>query len=262
MCSPTIQRMDVHDDSTGRYWDQAGFDARCEWGEEGVRRLAPGAAVVVIVDVLSFSTCVAVATERGAAVLPYRWRDDRAEAFAARAGAHLAVHRRSVSDAQPYSLSPATLTALQPGDRLVLPSPNGATLAVLAGESGATVFAGSLRNAEAVARAARATGGTIAVIAAGERWPGTDDGLRPAVEDLVGAGAILKAWQPASPSPEALVAISAFDTVQHDIPGFLRACSSGRELIEFGYPEDVEIAGQLDASSATPRLDAGMFVAG
>ena len=32
-------------------FDQSGFDVRCEWGENGVRHLAPGADVVVIVAV-------------------------------------------------------------------------------------------------------------------------------------------------------------------------------------------------------------------
>ena len=36
--------------------------------------LAP-ADVTIVVDVLSFSTCVDVATARGAAILPYSWSD-------------------------------------------------------------------------------------------------------------------------------------------------------------------------------------------
>ena len=87
-------------------FDQSGFDVRCEWGENGVQRLAPGADVVVIVDVLSFSTCVEVANSRGAIVFPYRWKDESAAAFAASVNAELASVRRAGGG---YSLSPASL---------------------------------------------------------------------------------------------------------------------------------------------------------
>ena len=39
---------------------QAEFRERFEWGEAGIRRLAPHAEVVVVVDVLSFATAVDV----------------------------------------------------------------------------------------------------------------------------------------------------------------------------------------------------------
>ncbi len=47
------------------FFDQAEFNIRCEWGIEGVERLAPDCDVVIIVDVLSFSTSVDVATRQG-----------------------------------------------------------------------------------------------------------------------------------------------------------------------------------------------------
>jgi 2-phosphosulfolactate phosphatase len=254
--------MEQHlDDPTAGYWDQAGYDARFEWGEEGVRRLARSVDVVVIVDVLSFSTCIDVAVGQGASVLPIRWRDERAEAFARRHRAHLAVHRQHVTPERPFSLSPSTLRGLVTGDRLVLPSPNGAALSVIAAREQATILTGCLRNATAVARRARELGRTLAVIAAGERWPGDPALLRPSSEDLVGAGAILAASTPKRPSPEAVVAMAAFDAVSGDLPGFLRRCSSGRELIEMGYPDDVKIAGERDASATAPIFHAGAYMA-
>ena len=63
-------------------FDQQEFDIRCEWGEQGVAVLAPISDVVIIIDVLSFSTSVEVAVTQGATVFPYRWRDDTARAYA------------------------------------------------------------------------------------------------------------------------------------------------------------------------------------
>src|SRR5438477_189320 len=59
------------------------------------------------------------------------------------------------------------------------------------GAGAATGMAGCLRNAAAVGRFLRGALGAVTVIAAGERWP--DGSLRPALEDLLGAGAILAA---------------------------------------------------------------------
>lgn len=242
------------------YTDQSPFDARFEWGQDGLRSLGPDAAVVVIVDVLSFTTAVDVAIRRGATVFPYRWRQDSAMSFAESRGALLAVNRRNVDKANPYSLSPESLLKLPPATNIVLPSPNGSTLSAIASEFDAAVFAGCLRNATSVAAACRAIAGPIAVIAAGERWEDVGSGsLRPALEDLIGAGAILDAFQPSNPSPEASAAIAAFQNARDQLQEQLLACASGRELVEIGYQRDVEIAAALNASSTAPRLQNGAF---
>ena len=107
---------------------------------------AVSADVVVVVDVLRFTTAVDAAVSRGIAVHPYRWRDDGAARLAASVGAVLA-------DGSPGapSLSPGSLLDLPMGSAVVLPSPNGSTCAALAAERGATVVAACLRNSAAVA---------------------------------------------------------------------------------------------------------------
>jgi len=221
-----------------------------------VRILAGAADLVVIVDVMSFSTAVSVAVERGATVIPYRFRDDTANGYARSVGATLANPDRGGPG---LTLSPASLSILGLGEQIVLPSPNGATCSVVAAEAGATVVAGCLRNAGAVGRFAAARGGTTAVIAAGEIWP--DGSLRPALEDLIGAGAVLAGLDPESLSPEARAAVAVFLSARDDLPRTLESSSSGRELIDAGYGADVTIASQLDATDLVPVLTDGAFTA-
>ncbi|WP_370415855.1 2-phosphosulfolactate phosphatase [Streptomyces fradiae] len=231
------------------------------WGPVEARALASSAAYVVVVDVLSFTTAVGVAVERGAVVHPYRWRDETAVAYARERDAVLAVGRRAATPEHPWSLSPAALRAAPVPERLVLPSPNGSTIAAEAAGSGATVVAASLRNAGAVARwLGERTPAGVAVIASGERWP--DGSLRPALEDLLGAGAVLAALQEktAGPAltPEATAAATLW-TATKDPVAALHGCASGRELYEYGYPQDVEVAAEIDASTAVPVLVDGAF---
>ena len=132
---------------------QTGFAYRFDWGTAGARALVPGAGAVVVVDVLSFTTCVDVALAAGAAVVPARGHDTDATEVARRLGSVVAARQRSL--AAP-SLSPSSLRRLSPGTRLVLPSPNGATVALaVASLTSAPVFAGCFRNARAAFVAAR-----------------------------------------------------------------------------------------------------------
>jgi 2-phosphosulfolactate phosphatase len=171
--------------------DQSTYRLRMEWGPTGAEAVPADYAVVV--DVLSFTTTLTVALERGIEVFPFRWKDSRAAEHALRHGATLAVGRfeaMSRGDARHVSLSPASLAEVEGVQRLVLPSPNGSTIAFALAESGAQVVGACLRNAGAVARwlgPRVADGASVVVVPAGERW--YDDSLRPAAEDLWGAGA-------------------------------------------------------------------------
>jgi 2-phosphosulfolactate phosphatase len=240
---------------------QTGSALRLEWGPTGAAAIGRGCDVAVVVDVLSFTTTVTVATDRGVSVLPYRWGDDGARATAEAYGATLAVGR---SRARPgaVSLSPGSVREAHDLHRLVLPSPNGSTIsAELAGEVPAVV-AVSLRNRRAVAAwLLQRRDLRVAVVCSGERWP--DGSLRPAVEDLWGGGALVDllmqgGWRDVA--PEAAAAAAAFRGVEPDVGAALRACASGRELIDAGYPGDVEIAAELDRSPSVPVLREGAFV--
>jgi len=228
-------------------FNQSEFELRCEWGEQGVAQLAPVSDVVVIVDVLSFSTSVEIATNRGAAIFPYRWKDESSVDYALSVNAELASHKRQASNG--YSLSPSSLVDIPAGTRLVLPSPNGASLTLRTGQT--PTLASCLRNCKAVADFARSYGTKIAVIPAGERWE--DRSLRPAWEDLVGAGAILS-YLDGRLSPEAEVAVAAFQNLQGNLVTALERCSSGKELVARGFAKDVELAAAINISSCVPLL--------
>jgi 2-phosphosulfolactate phosphatase len=63
-------------------------------------------------------------------------------------------------------------------------------------------------------------------------------------------------------SPEAEAAADAFRHAQADLAPRLRACSSGRELIERGFAADIDLAAALDRSPSVPVLVDGAFRAG
>ena len=232
-------------------FDQADFEIRCEWGMQGVLKLAPLSDVVIIVDILSFSTCIEIANSQGVSVFPYQWRDGTVKEFTQSVGAELA-NKRGTSR---YSLSPASLMQINQDTRLVLPSPNGSSLSLATGET--PTLTGCLRNARAIALAAMKYGRYIAVVPAGEKW--SDDTLRPSFEDFIGAGAIIN-YLKGNLSPEAQAASLAYQGVQPNLRCLLKQCNSGRELIELGFEQDVELAAELNVSDCVPKLTNKCYV--
>ncbi len=262
-------------DRPGPAHRQAGHAIRFEWGSTGAAAVADGvdgADLAVVVDVLSFTTTLSVALERGITVYPYRWKDERAAAYAAERDAVLAVGRFEARGAGGgVSLSPAHLVdgrgveGVEGIERIVLPSPNGSSIAFALRDSGAVVVGACLRNATAVARWLEPRvrdGARLAVVAAGERWP--DGSLRPAVEDLWGAGAVLAGLAGLGDlaldlSPEATMAAQAYRAVLPGLTQQVIACASGQELVGAGFPDDVAIAAEHDVSTVVPVLRGDAF---
>ena len=171
-----------------------------EWGRAGLEQAVARGDGIVIVDVLSFSTLITLVTERGAAVralAPEAIEElgGRA-AVAARFDAHVAGATRDDATAR-VTLSPASATRVERGDRLVIPSLNGGMLTAQADPAPFAIVA-CLRNCVAVGRFVAAAlrlalVERVTIVAAGEQWkadwPGPER-ARFALEDWFGAGAI------------------------------------------------------------------------
>jgi 2-phosphosulfolactate phosphatase len=228
-------------------YNQYEFDIRLEWGYQGVQELAPISDVIIIVDILSYSTCVDIATSNGAIIYPYRWKDETAISYAKSMGAELADLKRISTGG--FSLSPTSLLDIKSQTKLVLPSPNGATLSLLTGET--PTLCGGLRNAEAVAKTAIGFGTKISIIPAGEQW--ADNSLRPSFEDLIGAGAIIS-YLTGVLSPESKTALYAYLATKNNLLDEVRKCSSGKELIERDFEKDIDLACEFNISNNTPIL--------
>lgn len=180
------------------------------------------ADITVVVDVLRFSTTVTDAVARGE-VVPL----------------DAAAHATSI---------------------------NGACVAAAA--SGSLVLLACLRNASAVADAVlaeqtrRAARTSVAIIAAGELTKGEAAEVRFAVEDQLGAGAVIDALAARGidhTSPEAAAACEGFRGLRGAVRHLLTAGGSGQELLERGLRDEVLHAAEIDATDAVPVLRDGAF---
>lgn len=245
-------------------FDQSPFNCRLEWGERGAREAAARGDIVIVVDVLSFSSTVATALHYGAVVFPHA-KDAQASEFAKLHRADIIMGRaEAAADGMP-TLSPVSFGPEHAGRRYVLCSLNGAVCARI-GAYAPALLVGCLLNAKAAAREAdrlrRMSGANITVIACGEKWDGALPGeniMRPSVEDYLGAGAILYALE-GSRSPEADVCAGAFRHAENRIRELVLDCGSGRELLDRGYAADVIHSSQMDVYSIVPRLHEGRFI--
>lgn len=224
----------------------------CEWGSRGIRKLSPVSDVYIIVDVLSFSTCVDIAVGKGAFILPYGFKDESAKEYAESKGALLASFTRS---RESLSLSPVSINNIIPGTKLVLPSPNGSELSLSTG--GTRTLCACLRNSRAVAEYALSAGGNISVIPAGEKWK--NGSMRFALEDYLGAGAVIS-YLRGNLIGNAEDAMLSYKSFKKNIYKTIAKSVSGVELTEKGFDDDIIAACEINASGSLPLLHDKMYI--
>ncbi len=246
------------------FYDQVPYDIKVEWGPKGARKAAERGEIVIIVDVLSFSSTVVTAVQHKARVYPFAPPiNENAKAFARRVDAELVRGRAEALREGGHSLSPLSFSSADAGRGFVLCSLNGAACTTIAAQVPALLI-GSLLNAAAVAEAAerlrQELQRSVTVIPCGELWPDTGplQHLRPGIEDYLGAGMILSRLS-GSKSPEAEVCLGAYRSSESRLSELIWDCASGRELRERGYEDDVTYCCQADICRAVPLLREDRF---
>jgi 2-phosphosulfolactate phosphatase len=245
-------------------FDQSPYDCRVEWGRRGTREAASRGDIIMIVDVLSFSSTVVSAAAVGAETFPFP-PDQDGRKYAERVGAEYIYGRAEAAKLGKPTLSPVSFSEEHAGKKYVLISQNGAYCTWIGSRTPA-VLAGSLLNASAAAAAAnilqKQLGAGITIISCGEKWADAgerEDSLRPAVEDYLGAGAILS-YLNGEKSPEAAVCEGAFRAAQPKLAEYLWECGSGRELRARGFEQDVVHCSRLNMMDIVPILKENRFV--
>jgi 2-phosphosulfolactate phosphatase len=250
-----------------------GRQVHVEWGRTGLEQAAARDDGIVIVDVLSFSTLVALVTERGAVVRALAPDDIAAlggrGAVSRRFEAHVAGEQRADPTAR-VTLSPSSATRVEADDRLVVPSLNGGTLTSNAATAPFAIVA-CLRNAVAVGRFVAATlrlglVDRVTIVAAAEKWK--DDIAAPertrfALEDWLGAGAIALECRArdAMLSSEAEFAARGYAASRRDLHAVVATSVTGRELIDIGFGSDVALAVAAGVDDGVPWLRPDGFIA-
>ncbi|MBT2637668.1 2-phosphosulfolactate phosphatase [Bacillus sp. ISL-39] len=245
-------------------FSQSPYECKLEWGRRGAREAAERGDIVIIVDVLSFSSTIVAALSAGAIIFPYPPNLD-GKKYASSIRAKYILGRAEAERTGNPSLSPVTFNEEHCNERYVLTSHNGAFCSWIASSVPALLI-GSFLNASAAAVLAdklqQKTGADITVVPCGEMWNDArenEDRLRPSIEDYIGAGAIL-AELGGKKSPEAEVCSGAFKSSESRLKELVWDSGSGRELRERGFEEDVHYCSQLNLTDIVPVLKDGRFI--
>ncbi len=226
------------------------------WGDAGVQRAMADGSIVVIVDVLRFSSTVTTAVANGFTIAPCA----RAEDAARLAESTGAIPSGPTGRAR-YSLSPLDYLNPHEPEEVALVSPNGAALCASLGEQPG--YIACLLNARTAGRLLRSiseqTGRGVMLVAAGEAVEDQERNLadrRFALEDYLGCGALLAELR-MEMTADATVCCRAFEASSQDYPRLIRECASGQYLVCRGQEYDISHCVQRSIYEILPEVRGG-----
>jgi 2-phosphosulfolactate phosphatase len=209
-------------------------------------RLLTGRTVVVF-DVLRATTTMAAALAAGVEEIRiFGSIADAAAAAARHPGPRILCGEENCLPPAGFDLgnSPGAFQRDLHAGRTAYMSTTNGTRAIVAARGAKVVLTGALVNASAVARAAAAAGNDVTLVCAGT-------GGEVALEDLIGAGAVLGALRSHQPlrtdSDACLIAEHLYHAARTDLRTALTESRGGRNVIAAGLLPDIDFAARLDA---------------
>jgi 2-phosphosulfolactate phosphatase len=140
--------------------------------------------------------------------------------------------------------SPAAFQREPHADRTAFLSTTNGTKAVIAARGAAVVLIGAVVNAAAVAKKIAEIGRDVTLLCAGTRG-------RPAMEDVIGAGAVIDAliaMRAGAPSTDAArMAVRLFRSVKTSLRAAMAEAEGGRYLFAVGLESDIDFCAALDS---------------
>lgn len=209
---------------------------------------------VVVFDVLRATTTMAAALAAG--VREIRVFDSLSaatEAARAFAGKRLLCGEQNCLPPPGFDLgnSPGAFRAELHRGRTVFMSTTNGTRAIVAAQAAATVLAGALVNAAAVAAELARQEREVTLLCAGTNG-------QFALEDLLGAGAVLSELALRRPVEEssdaARVARRLFVACRDDLRSALADAQGGRNVLAVGLGQDLDFAARLNTLAVVPRV--------
>jgi 2-phosphosulfolactate phosphatase len=245
-----------------------------KWGPSGTKKAVTKNNIIVIVDVLRFSSATTVAVYKGVIIIP-SYSKRLSKVLAKRFNAEISGSSREPTKWK-YSLSPLSYLNAKKNTKVVLFSPNGAKCSAIAGHA-KHAFVGSFLNATIignyVSRISRKINEDVTVVSAGEteltkllkRLPVEESFVNKenkeyfALEDFLGSGAIISATN-LDRTTNARHAELSYLKYRNNLLETLKSCVGARYLINSGREHEVDFCLQLDKYNCVPKISGDRII--